>query len=163
LEAGSSVVALCYDEHHRKHLQQYLSQRVVEAMVTGTTQVFKDSALLARSVQLNLTMPVTPMAASANKKRTEETASSDEQEIEAKHTAKKKREQRKSETTPRKTKQKKALIRHRQKRNATVRFARFDSPATDNDGESYGNSDTDSKDVKRTPPAKKLKGHRRVS
>ena len=96
LEAGSSVVALCYDEHHRNQLTRFLSERAVEAMVTGTTQVFKDDALLARSVELNLTMPMPPMAASAKKKRTpEEKDSSDEHEIEAKPKAKNERKQRK--------------------------------------------------------------------
>ena len=55
LELGCSVVALCYDEHHRDHLQPFLLQRAVEAMVSGKTQVFKDQELQARSVELNLT------------------------------------------------------------------------------------------------------------
>ena len=100
LEAGSSVVALCYDEHHRIQLKRFLSERAVEAMVTGTTQVFKDDALLARSVERNLTMPMPPMAASANKKQTpEEKHSSDEQETEAKPKAKNERKQRKPKAT----------------------------------------------------------------
>ena len=63
LEAGCSVVAVCFNEHHRTHLTTFLSERAVEAMVSGTTMVFKDEALQARSVQLNLTP--TPKAASA--------------------------------------------------------------------------------------------------
>jgi len=63
LEAGCSVVALCYDDHHRTHLKRIFLERAVEAMVTGTTQVFKDEALLARSIELNVT--TTPKAASA--------------------------------------------------------------------------------------------------
>ena len=100
LEAGCSVVALCYDEHHRTRLKQFLSERAVVAMVSGATQVFKDDALLARSVELNLTMPMPPMAASAKKKRTpEEKDSSDEQETEAKPKAKNERKQRKPKAT----------------------------------------------------------------
>ena len=57
LEMGSSVVALCYDEHHRLHLQQFLSERAADAMVSGTTQVFKDETLQARSVELKLSTP----------------------------------------------------------------------------------------------------------
>ena len=81
LEAGSSVVALCFDEHHRTRLKQFLSERAVEAMVTGTTQVFKDEALLARSVELKLTTPT-------KTRKPEEKDSSDEGEIEAKPKAK---------------------------------------------------------------------------
>ena len=55
LEAGCSVVALCYNDHHRTHLQKFLMQRAVEALVSGTTSVFTDQALQARSSQLKLT------------------------------------------------------------------------------------------------------------
>ena len=55
LEAGCSVVTLCYDEHHREHLERKILEWSVEAMVSGTTQVFKDEALRARSVDLKLT------------------------------------------------------------------------------------------------------------
>ena len=56
-EMGCSVVALCYDDHHRTHLQKFLVQRAVEAMASGTTLVFKEEALQKRSDQLNLTSP----------------------------------------------------------------------------------------------------------
>ena len=52
LEMGCSVVALCYDDHHRTHLQRFLVERAVEAMVQGTTLVFKDDSLQARAVDL---------------------------------------------------------------------------------------------------------------
>ena len=55
LEMGASVVALCYDEHHRLHLEKCVLERAVEAMVSGASMVFKDDALQARSSQLNLT------------------------------------------------------------------------------------------------------------
>jgi hypothetical protein len=63
LETGCSVVALCYDEHHQTHLKKIFLQRAVTALVSGTTQMFKDEALLARSIELKLT--TTPKAASA--------------------------------------------------------------------------------------------------
>ena len=53
-EMGSSVVALCYDEHHREHLEKFLLQRAVESMVSGMSMVFKDSVLQARSAELHL-------------------------------------------------------------------------------------------------------------
>ena len=65
LESGCSVVCLCYDEHHRTHLQKFLLQRAVEAMVSGSTAVFKDEALQAKSAELKLTNAT--RAASANK------------------------------------------------------------------------------------------------
>ena len=54
LEMGCSVVALCYDEHHRTHLQRFLVERSGEAMVQGTTLVFKDESLQARALDLKL-------------------------------------------------------------------------------------------------------------
>jgi hypothetical protein len=63
LETGCSVVALCYDEHHQTHLKKIFLERAVQALVSGTTQVFKDEALLARSIELKVT--TTPKAASA--------------------------------------------------------------------------------------------------
>ena len=86
LEAGCSVVALCYDEHHRTHLTTFLSERFVESTVNGTTMVFKDDALQARSAQLDLTPA--PKAASA--KKPEEKDSAGEHDIEPKSTKDKK-------------------------------------------------------------------------
>ena len=54
LEMGCSVVALCYDEHHRTHLQRFLVERAVEAMAQGSTLVFKDESLQARALDLKL-------------------------------------------------------------------------------------------------------------
>ena len=53
-EMGCSVVALCYDDHHRKHLETFLLQRAVEGMVSGMSAVFNDAVLHARSVELHL-------------------------------------------------------------------------------------------------------------
>ena len=60
LEAGASVVALCYDEHHETNLQKVMLERSVEAMVSGTTLVFKDAVLQARSAELHLLKPEKP-------------------------------------------------------------------------------------------------------
>ena len=54
IEMGSSVLALCYDEHHRKHLGPLLVQRAVEAMLGRNTMVFDNEVLLARAKELNL-------------------------------------------------------------------------------------------------------------
>ena len=54
LEAGASVVALCYDPHHKEHLQKFVLERSVEALVSGGTMVFKNEDLAARSIELNL-------------------------------------------------------------------------------------------------------------
>ena len=56
-EAGSSVVALCYDEHHRTLMQRCVLERAVEATARGTTLVFKDTALQSRGSQLNIVAP----------------------------------------------------------------------------------------------------------
>ncbi len=45
LEMGCSVLALCDDAHHRAHLQTFLLERAVEAMINEATVVFKDDAL----------------------------------------------------------------------------------------------------------------------
>ena len=54
IEMGSSVVALCYDEHHKKNLGPFLVQRAVEAMLGQNTLVFDNEILFARAKQLNL-------------------------------------------------------------------------------------------------------------
>ncbi len=117
LEAGCSVVALCYDEHHRARLTKFLSERAVEAMVSGESRVFKDDALQARSVELSLTMLMPPMAASAKKKRTPvDKDSSYEPEIEATPKAKNERKQRNSKATSTRKKSAHGRHRHRQRR-----------------------------------------------
>ena len=54
IEMGSSVLALCCNEHHRKNLGPFLVQRAVEAMLGRNTMVFNNEFLLARAKQLNL-------------------------------------------------------------------------------------------------------------
>jgi hypothetical protein len=135
LEMGCSVLALCHDAHHRTHLERLLLERAVEAMINDTTVVFKDDALQARSVELNLTTP--PNAASANKTpKPEEKDASDEQENEATPKAKKGRNKRNARAT-------------RTNKKASRRRASNDSPASDSDSESDGATPT--------PSAKKSK------
>ena len=54
LEAGASVVLLCFDEHHRNQVLKCMLQRSVETLVAGTSLVFKDEVLQTRSVDLHL-------------------------------------------------------------------------------------------------------------
>ena len=53
IEMGSSVLALCYDEHHRTHLGPCLVQRAVEAMLGGSSMVFNNARLVQRSKLLD--------------------------------------------------------------------------------------------------------------
>ena len=56
-EMNASVVALCYDDHHRQHFNKACLERAVELMVAGASTVFKDSELHARSAELKLRKP----------------------------------------------------------------------------------------------------------
>ena len=55
IEMGCSVLALCYDDHHRTHLGPFLVQRAVEAMLGSNSVVFNNVSLVARAKQLRLT------------------------------------------------------------------------------------------------------------
>ena len=87
LETGASVVALCYDPHHREHLQKFVLERSVEALASGGTMVFKNVDLLAWSIELNL--------ATKPKKKKEERESEDEKKN-------KTEDEKKNKTTPKK-------------------------------------------------------------
>ena len=50
LETGVSVIALCENAHHHKHLDIALRERAVEAMLAGS-RIFKDEALQARALE----------------------------------------------------------------------------------------------------------------
>ena len=54
IEMGCSVLALCYDDHHRTHLGPFLVERAVEAMLGCNSLVFNNEALLARARQLRM-------------------------------------------------------------------------------------------------------------
>jgi len=55
IEMGCSVLALCYNAHHREHLGPFLVQRAAEAMLGRNTMVFTNEGLVARAKQLSLT------------------------------------------------------------------------------------------------------------
>eukprot|EP00959_Pyramimonas_sp_CCMP1952_P070364 1469283-Pyramimonas_sp.AAC.1 len=55
IERGASVLALCYDDHHRANLMLFLTERAVEAMLSSNAMVCINEALLQRSAQLRLT------------------------------------------------------------------------------------------------------------
>ena len=123
LEMGCSVLALCHDAHHRTHLERLLLERAVEAMLNDTTVVFKDDALQARAVELNLNTP--PNAASAKKTpKPEEKDASDEQENEATPKAKQGSKTRNARATRTSNKNKKSRRR-----------ASSDSPACDSESD----------------------------
>jgi hypothetical protein len=75
-EMGCSVVALCYDDHHRTHLLPAILLRAVEAMASQSSMVFKDDVLHARSLELNLGK-LAP-APKKNKKKKEKLSVADE-------------------------------------------------------------------------------------
>ena len=50
LDTGVSVIALCENVHHHKHLDIALRERAVEAMLAGS-RIFKDEALQARALE----------------------------------------------------------------------------------------------------------------
>ncbi len=135
----------CHDAHHRTHLQKFMLERAVEALVNGATQVFKDDDLLARSVELNLTTAT--KAASANTTpRSEEHDTSDEKECEKKLNVKVKeaRNKRSARATP------------KNKKTSRGR-ARSDSRASDSNGESDAINESDSDGATRTRSTKKAK------
>ena len=138
LEAGCSVVAVCFNEHHRTHLATFLSERAVEAMVSGATMVFKDEALQARSVQLNLT-PTQKAASAKEQQKPEENDSVGEQDIEPKP-KKAKTEKNKKEGTS------------KGKKNKAAKATNESSSAADNHAD--GDSDIDTEGAS-APAAKK--------
>ena len=80
---AAALWLFCHDAHHRTHLQKFMLERAVEALVNGATQVFKDDDLLARSVELNLTT-ATKAASAYPTPRSDEQDTSDEKECEKK-------------------------------------------------------------------------------
>ena len=141
LEAGSSVVALCFDEHHRFHLQQFLSERAVEAMVRGTTQVFKDETLQARSIELKLTTPT-------------KTRKPDEMDSEAEERSTSRRS-----PVPRPLTQKSENPRPPRRGKQPTVAVSTESSACDKDDESssHTNDAIDADAAMRTPPSKRRK------
>ena len=57
LEMGCNVIALCQDEHHKKHLEIAMVQKAAELTVKGNTLMFGSEALLLQAKQLKLNEP----------------------------------------------------------------------------------------------------------
>ena len=102
LEGGCSVVALCFDDHHRTHLSRFIMERAVESMVAGTTLVFKEESLRARSVDLNLTKMPLAKNDDKEKKDTEPEAASAKDKKAKKKDSKKRKEPETKAQTPKK-------------------------------------------------------------
>ena len=90
IEMGCSVLALCFDEHHKKNLQPFLVQRAVEAMLGSSTMVFRNEDLLARAKELKLTKDDTKEDEKEDKKKEQK---KEKKEEEKKADKKKKRKQ----------------------------------------------------------------------
>lgn len=54
IEMGCSVLALCFDEHHKANLGPFLVQRAVESMLGSGSFVFSNEALMARAKELGI-------------------------------------------------------------------------------------------------------------
>ena len=78
IEMGCSVLALCFDDHHKKHLAPFLVQRAVGAMLGSKTLVFHNESLVARAKLLRLTKD----AAKDDKKEDNKEDKKEEQEEE---------------------------------------------------------------------------------
>ena len=98
LEAGCSVVALCFDEHHRTLMKQFVLERAVEATARGTTVVFKDTTLQTRASSL-LTIPTKPSAESAGSVETPKPCEEDEEEKPKKTKKTEKKQKKKAESS----------------------------------------------------------------
>ena len=149
LEMGCSVVALCYDEHHRTHLQTFLLQRAVEAMVSGQTLMFKDEDLQARSIELNL--------AEEPKKPKKVVEKDDEKAEKADEKTKKADEKTKKAEKPDKTESSKQAASakgaaNKKKQQATSAKAKSAADTSESDSD----DDEESESVSE-PPAKKHK------
>ena len=77
LEMGSSVVGLCEDAHHMKHVMIHLREKCVESMLAGSV-VFADSALTERSNEL-FNKPKENQKEKEKEKETEKVAVKDKQ------------------------------------------------------------------------------------
>ena len=94
LEAGCSVVALCFDEHHRTLMKQFVLERAVEATARGTTMVFKDTALQTRASSL-LSIPQKPSAEAVRSVDPPKPSEEDEEEKPPKKTKRTEKKQKK--------------------------------------------------------------------
>ena len=149
LEAGCSVVALCYDEHHRTELNKFFLERAVEAMVSGQTLVFKDDALQARSVELNLTTKAKPEKPPEKDEKTEKDSTVSPKKKQGEKAKKKKKEE-KAKKKEEKAKKKKAKVTETEGKAKVTENSDADSSDSGSDDDSDSASEAE-------PPAKKPK------
>ena len=96
IEKGCSVLALCYDDHHRKNLEPFLTERAVEAMASGHTMVFQNEVLHQRSVQLRLTKEEKEKEEKEEKKEAKKEEKKEDNKAENKKTPAKKTKKKKT-------------------------------------------------------------------
>ncbi len=130
IEMGCSVLALCYNAHHREHLGPFLVQRAVEAMLGRNTMVSNNEFLLARAKQLNLAKE----EAKEDKKEDEkadktEDRNDDENPEKMEEEKNDKKEDKKNDKKPDKKNDKKG--RPKRKRAPTTSSGDFDSSSLD--------------------------------
>ena len=82
IEMGCSVLALCFDDHHKKHLAPFLVQRAVEAMLGSKTLVYHNEYLVARAKLLRLTKDAANEDKKKKKKEEQEEEKEEEEEQE---------------------------------------------------------------------------------
>ena len=113
IEMGCSVLALCYDDHHRKHLGPFLVQRAVEAMLGSNTMVFHNESLVARAKELRLTK--------------EETKDDKKDDHKEKEKEKEKKDEKKKENKKEKKEEKKKEEKNEEKRKTKPKSSSSDS------------------------------------
>ena len=126
VEMGSSVLALCYDEHHRKNLGPFLVQRAVEAMLGQNTMVFNDDVLFARAKQLNLAKEEEKEAEKEDKKKDEK-----EDEKEAKKKDEKQDKEKDEKNDKKNNKKNDKEGKPKRKRTPSTSSGDFDSSSLD--------------------------------
>ena len=145
IEMGSSVLALCYDEHHKKHLGPFLVQRAVEAMLGRSTMVFNNEVLFARAKQLNLA------------KEDEKDDKKDKKEEEKKDDKKDdKKEEKKEAATANKKEEEKDKKDKKEDEKEDKKEDKKDKKKRKR-ASSSSNSDFDSSSLEETPKKKKVK------
>ena len=108
LETGVSVVCLCEDTHHKTHFLQFLRERCVEALLTGSN-VFDNKSLRDRASDL---LPQgAPKAAEKNKEKSKKTKDAEEKKNDGKD-GENQDSKAEEKDTKKKTKEKKKKRKH---------------------------------------------------
>ena len=106
IEMGCSVLALCFDDHHKKNLQPFLVQRAVEAMIGKDTMVFRNDDLEARAKELKLAKDDTKEDEKEDKKKKEDGKKEDGKKEDEKEDKKKEKKKEKKEDKKKEDKKK---------------------------------------------------------